>query len=153
MQYNIPEIGIEPGRSIVGEAGITLYEVGTIKDIPGVNKYVSVDGGMSDHIRTALYGAQYEALLVNRNEKANESVTIAGKLCESGDIIVRDAPLPSSVHRGDYLAILSTGAYHYSMASNYNQMQKPPVFFLKDGKAREVIKRQSLRQLIINDTK
>ena len=87
---------------------------------------------MSDHIRTALYGAQYEALLVNRNEKANESVTIAGKLCESGDIIVRDAPLPSSVHRGDYLAILSTGAYHYSMASNYNQMQKPPVFFLKD---------------------
>ncbi|MGC7631302.1 diaminopimelate decarboxylase [Staphylococcus epidermidis] len=153
LQYNIPEIGIEPGRSIVGEAGITLYEVGTIKDIPGVNKYVSVDGGMSDHIRTALYGAQYEALLVNRNEKANESVTIAGKLCESGDIIVRDAQLPSSVHRGDYLAVLSTGAYHYSMASNYNQMQKPPVFFLKDGKAREVIKRQSLRQLIINDTK
>lgn len=153
LQYNMPEIGIEPGRSIVGEAGITLYEVGTIKDIPGVNKYVSVDGGMSDHIRTALYGAQYEALLVNRNEKANESVTIAGKLCESGDIIVRDAQLPSSVHRGDYLAVLSTGAYHYSMASNYNQMQKPPVFFLKDGKAREVIKRQSLRQLIINDTK
>ena len=153
LQYNIPEIGIEPGRSIVGEAGITLYEVGTIKDIPGVNKYVSVDGGMSDHIRTALYGAQYEALLVNRNEKANESVTIAGKLCESGDIIVRDAQLPSSVHRGDYLAVLSTGAYHYSMASNYNQMQKPSVFFLKDGKAREVIKRQSLRQLIINDTK
>lgn len=153
LQYNIPEIGIEPGRSIVGEAGITLYEVGTIKDIPGVNKYVSVDGGMSDHIRTALYGAQYETLLVNRNEKANESVTIAGKLCESGDIIVRDAQLPSSVHRGDYLAVLSTGAYHYSMASNYNQMQKPPVFFLKDGKAREVIKRQSLRQLIINDTK
>ncbi|MBF9299418.1 diaminopimelate decarboxylase, partial [Staphylococcus schleiferi] len=153
LQYNMPEIGIEPGRSIVGEAGITLYEVGTIKDIPGVNKYVSVDGGMSDHIRTALYGAQYEALLVNRNEEANESVTIAGKLCESGDIIVRDAQLPSSVHRGDYLAVLSTGAYHYSMASNYNQMQKPPVFFLKDGKAREVIKRQSLRQLIINDTK
>ena len=153
LQYNIPEIGIEPGRSIVGEAGITLYEVGTIKDIPGVNKYVSVDGGMSDHIRTALYGAQYEALLVNRNEKANESVTIAGKLCESGDIIVRDAQLPSSVHRGDYLAVLSTGAYHYSMASNYNHMQKPSVFFCKDGKASEVIKRQSLRQLIINDTK
>ena len=128
MQYNIPEIGIEPGRSIVGEAGITLYEVGTIKDIPGVNKYVSVDGGMSDHIRTALYGAQYEALLVNRNEKANESVTIAGKLCESGDIIVRDAQLPSSVHRGDYLAVLSTGAYHYSMASNYNQMQNLQYF-------------------------
>lgn len=153
VNYPIPEIGIEPGRSIVGEAGITLYEVGTIKDIPNVNKYVSVDGGMSDHIRTALYDASYEALLVNRNEDADETVTLAGKLCESGDIIIKDAKLPSSVRRGDYLAILSTGAYHYSMASNYNQMQKPSVFFLKDGKAREVIKRQSLRQLIINDTK
>ncbi|MEB6169473.1 diaminopimelate decarboxylase [Staphylococcus pseudoxylosus] len=151
--YPIPEIGIEPGRSIVGEAGITLYEVGTIKEIPNVNKYVSIDGGMSDHIRTSLYDAQYEALLVNRNDPKDETVTIAGKLCESGDIIIKDAKLPSTVKRGDYLAILSTGAYHYSMASNYNQMQKPSVFFLKDGKAREVIKRQSLRQLIINDTK
>ncbi|PTI44968.1 diaminopimelate decarboxylase [Staphylococcus xylosus] len=151
--YPIPEIGIEPGRSIVGEAGITLYEVGTIKSIPNVNKYVSIDGGMSDHIRTSLYDAQYEALLVNRNDPKDETVTIAGKLCESGDIIIKDAKLPSTVKRGDYLAILSTGAYHYSMASNYNQMQKPSVFFLKDGKAREVIKRQSLRQLIINDTK
>lgn len=153
LNYVIPEIGIEPGRSIVGEAGITLYEVGTIKEIPGVNKYVSVDGGMSDHIRTALYGAQYEALLVNRHEETDDTVTIAGKLCESGDIIIKNAKLPSSVKRGDYLAILSTGAYHYSMASNYNQMQKPSVFFLKDGKAREVIKRQSLRQLLINDMK
>ncbi|AYX89804.1 diaminopimelate decarboxylase [Staphylococcus cohnii] len=153
FDYPLPEIGIEPGRSIVGEAGITLYEVGTIKEIPNVNKYVSVDGGMSDHIRTALYDAQYEALLVNRNEPKDEIVTIAGKLCESGDIIIKDAKLPSTVKRGDYLAVLSTGAYHYSMASNYNQMQKPSVFFLKDSKAREVIKRQSLRQLIINDTK
>lgn len=153
FNYPLPEIGIEPGRSIVGEAGITLYEVGTIKEIPNVNKYVSVDGGMSDHIRTALYDAQYEALLVNRNEPKDETVTIAGKLCESGDIIIKDAKLPSTVKRGDYLAVLSTGAYHYSMASNYNQMQKPSVFFLKDSKAREVIKRQSLRQLIINDTK
>ena len=151
--YPLPEIGIEPGRSIVGEAGITLYEVGTIKTIPNVNKYVSIDGGMSDHIRTALYDAQYEALLVNRNDSADETVTLAGKLCESGDIIIKEAKLPSTVRRGDYLAIQSTGAYHYSMASNYNQMQKPSVFFLKDGKAREVIKRQSLRQLIINDTK
>lgn len=151
--YPLPTIGIEPGRSIVGEAGVTLYEVGTIKEIPGVNKYVSIDGGMGDHIRTALYGAKYEALLVNREEEANDTVTISGKLCESGDIIARDIKLPESVHRGDYLAILSTGAYHYSMSSNYNQMQKPSVFFIKDGKAREVIKRQSLRQLIINDTK
>ncbi|MFI8611842.1 diaminopimelate decarboxylase [Staphylococcus capitis] len=153
LNYEVPEIGIEPGRSIVGEAGITLYEVGTIKEIPEVNKYVSVDGGMSDHIRTALYDPKYQALLVNRNEEADDTVTIAGKLCESGDIIIKKAKLPSSIKRGDYLAILSTGAYHYSMASNYNQMQKPSVFFLKDGKAREVIKRQSLRQLIINDTK
>lgn len=153
LNYEVPEIGIEPGRSIVGEAGITLYEVGTIKEIPEVNKYVSVDGGMSDHIRTALYDAKYQALLVNRNEEADDTVTIAGKLCESGDIIIKKAKLPSSIKRGDYLVILSTGAYHYSMASNYNQMQKPSVFFLKDGKAREVIKRQSLRQLIINDTK
>ncbi|MCS5431141.1 diaminopimelate decarboxylase, partial [Staphylococcus aureus] len=145
FNYPLPEIGIEPGRSIVGEAGVTLYEVGTIKEIPNVNKYVSVDGGMSDHIRTALYDAQYEALLVYRNEPKDETVTIAGKLCESGNIIIKDAKLPSTVKRGDYLAVLSTGAYHYSMASNYNQMQKPSVFFLKDSKAREVIKRQSLR--------
>ncbi|QQJ77914.1 diaminopimelate decarboxylase [Staphylococcus pseudintermedius] len=153
LKYPIPTLSIEPGRSIVAEAGVTLYEVGTIKDIPGVNKYVSIDGGMSDHIRTALYDAKYQALLINRNEAPDETVTIAGKLCESGDIIIHEAKLPSSVKRGDYLAILATGAYHYSMASNYNQMQKPSVFFVKDGKAREVVKRQSLRQLIINDVK
>ncbi|WP_214548223.1 diaminopimelate decarboxylase [Staphylococcus pseudintermedius] len=153
LKYPIPTLSIEPGRSIVAEGGVTLYEVGTIKDIPGVNKYVSIDGGMSDHIRTALYDAKYQALLINRNETPDETVTIAGKLCESGDIIIHEAKLPSSVKRGDYLAILATGAYHYSMASNYNQMQKPSVFFVKDGKAREVVKRQSLRQLIINDVK
>ncbi|HBK0425135.1 TPA: diaminopimelate decarboxylase [Staphylococcus pseudintermedius] len=153
LKYPIPTLSIEPGRSIVAEAGVTLYEVGTIKDIPGVNKYVSIDGGMSDHIRTALYDAKYQALLINRNETPDETVTIAGKLCESGDIIIHEAKLPSSVKRGDYLAIIATGAYHYSMASNYNQMQKPSVFFVKDGKAREVVKRQSLRQLIINDVK
>ncbi|EGQ0295422.1 TPA: diaminopimelate decarboxylase [Staphylococcus pseudintermedius] len=153
LKYPIPTLSIEPGRSIVAEAGVTLYEVGTIKDIPGVNKYVSIDGGMSDHIRTALYDAKYQALLINRNETPDETVIIAGKLCESGDIIIHEAKLPSSVKRGDYLAILATGAYHYSMASNYNQMQKPSVFFVKDGKAREVVKRQSLRQLIINDVK
>ncbi|MBI5975446.1 diaminopimelate decarboxylase [Staphylococcus canis] len=153
LDYPLPKLSIEPGRSIVAEAGVTLYEVGTIKDIPDVNKYVSVDGGMSDHIRTALYGAEYKAMLVNRDDVADETVTVAGKLCESGDIIIHEAKLPSSVKRGDYLAVLSTGAYHYSMASNYNQMQKPAVFFISDGKAREVIKRQSLRQLIINDVK
>lgn len=153
LDYPVPALSIEPGRSIVAEAGVTLYEVGSIKEIPNVNKYVAVDGGMSDHIRTALYDAQYQALLVNRQEEADETVSIAGKLCESGDILIHEAKLPSSVTRGDYLAVLSTGAYHYSMASNYNQIQKPSVFFVKDGKAKEVIKRQSLRQLIINDVK
>ncbi|MCS4485403.1 diaminopimelate decarboxylase [Staphylococcus americanisciuri] len=153
LDYPTPTLSIEPGRSIVAEAGVTLYEVGTIKDIPSVNKYISVDGGMSDHIRTALYDAKYKVMLVNRNEKADQVVTLAGKLCESGDILIHEATLPSSVARGDYLAVLSTGAYHYSMASNYNQIQKPAVFFIANGKAREVIKRQSLRQLIINDVK
>ncbi len=153
LDYPIPTLSIEPGRSIVAEAGVTLYEVGSIKEIPNVNKYVSIDGGMSDHIRTALYDAQYQVLLVNRQEEADETVTLAGKLCESGDILIHEANLSSSVKRGDYLAVLTTGAYHYSMTSNYNQIQKPSVFFVKDGKAREVIKRQSLRQLIINDVK
>ncbi len=153
LDYPIPTLSIEPGRSIVAEAGVTLYEVGSIKEIPNVNKYISIDGGMSDHIRTALYDAQYQVLLVNRQEEADETVTLAGKLCESGDILIHEANLPSSVKRGDYLAVLTTGAYHYSMTSNYNQIQKPSVFFVKDGKAREVIKRQSLRQLIINDVK
>jgi len=149
----IPEISIEPGRSIVGEAGVTLYQVGTIKEIPNVNTYVSIDGGMSDHIRTALYDAQYKALLVNRNDEDTHEVTIAGKLCESGDLIGRDMKLPKSTKIGDYIAVLSTGAYHYSMSSNYNQMLKPSVLFVKDGKAREVIKRQTLKQLIMNDVK
>ncbi|MCO4345874.1 diaminopimelate decarboxylase [Staphylococcus agnetis] len=153
LDYPLPTLSIEPGRSIVAEAGVSLYEVGSIKEIPNVNKYVSVDGGMSDHIRTALYDAKYDVKLVNRNEPSEDTVTIAGKLCESGDILIHEAKLPSSVQRGDYLAVLSTGAYHYSMASNYNQIQKPAVFFVSDGKAREVIKRQSLRQLIINDVK
>ncbi|REH93062.1 diaminopimelate decarboxylase [Staphylococcus felis] len=153
LEYPLPKLSVEPGRSIVAEAGITLYEVGTIKEIPSVNKYVSIDGGMSDHIRTSLYDAKYQALLVNRNDKVDETVTIAGKLCESGDIIIHEAQCPSTIQRGDYIAILTTGAYHYSMASNYNQMQKPAVYFVQNGKAREVIKRQSLRQLIINDIK
>ena len=150
---DIPEISIEPGRSIVGEAGVTLYRVGTIKEIPNVNTYVSIDGGMSDHIRTALYNAKYEALLVDRQEDDLQEVIIAGKLCESGDLIGKDMKLPKSTKIGDYIAVLSTGAYHYSMSSNYNQMPKPAVLFVRDGKAREVIKRQTLKQLILNDVK
>lgn len=149
--YPLPEISLEPGRSIVGAAGITLYEVGTIKEIPDVNYYVSIDGGMSDHIRTALYDAQYELKLVNRDEPHDKLMTIAGKLCESGDIIRRDIKLPSSIQSGDYLAVLYTGAYHYSMSSNYNQMLKPAVVFVSESGVREVIRRQTLEQLIQNE--
>lgn len=150
FSLNIPEIWMEPGRSIVGEAGYTLYTVGTIKEIPNIRTYVSIDGGMSDHIRTALYGAKYETALSNRMNDKNEGVyTIAGKCCESGDILVRDASLPRP-KVGDTLVISCTGAYHYSMASNYNQMQKPAVVFVKDGKSELAIKRESLEDLIRN---
>ncbi|TDM13277.1 diaminopimelate decarboxylase [Macrococcus lamae] len=149
--FTLPEISLEPGRSIVGEAGITLYEVGTVKNIPDVNYYVSIDGGMSDHIRTALYDAQYDLKLVNREEPHDKMMTIAGKLCESGDIIRRDIKLPTSIHTGDYLAVLSTGAYHYSMSSNYNQMLKPAVIFVTEDSIKQVVRRQTLDQLIQND--
>lgn len=152
-QYPIPEISLEPGRSIVGEAGVTLYEVGNVKDIPETNYYVSIDGGMSDHIRTSLYGATYDLLLANRNETHDKLMTIAGKLCESGDIIRRDIKLPSSIHRGDILVVLSTGAYHYSMSSNYNQMLKPAVVFVTPERVRLVVKRQTLEHLIAQDVR
>lgn len=149
--YPVPEISLEPGRSIVGEAGITVYEVGTVKEIPDTNCYVSIDGGMSDHIRTALYNAKYELLLADRNEIHDKEVTVAGKLCESGDIIMRNIMLPSSIKRGDLLVVKATGAYHYSMGSNYNQMLKPAVVFVTKDNVREVIKRQSLEHLIANE--
>ena len=146
-----PYILIEPGRSIVGEAGITLYTVGAIKDIPGVKKYVAVDGGMFDNPRYALYQAKYTAVLANRaNEKPTEIVSIAGKCCESGDIVCADVALPAA-KRGDILAVLSTGAYNYSMASNYNRNLIPPVVLVQDGKAEYIVKPQSYEDLIRND--
>lgn len=149
--YPLPELMMEPGRAIVGEAGITLYTVGTIKDIPNTNTYVSIDGGMSDNIRTSLYDAKYTVKLANRRtEDQLIRTTIAGKLCESGDIIAKDISLPH-VEAGDLLCVLSTGAYHYSMASNYNQMRKPAVVFVKDGQHRLVIKRQSFEDLVANE--
>lgn len=151
--YPLPAISLEPGRSIVGEAGMTLYEVGTVKDIPETNYYVSIDGGMSDHIRTALYGATYDLLLANREEEHDKLMTIAGKLCESGDIIRRDIKLPSSIHRGDLLVVLSTGAYHYSMSSNYNQMLKPAVVFVTPEKVRLVVRRETLEHLTAQDVR
>lgn len=143
-----PILTIEPGRSVVANAGITLYTVGTIKDIPGVRKYLSVDGGMTDNIRPALYGAKYEALIANKaSEPMTDTVTIAGKCCESGDILIQDIQIQKA-KSGDTLAILSTGAYGFSMASGYNKITRPAVVFARNGEARLVVKRQSYEDLI-----
>lgn len=148
---NVPFIYIEPGRSIVGDAGITLYTVGGIKNIPNVRTYVSVDGGMSDNIRYALYGAEYTALIANKaNEAAEQIVTIAGKCCESGDLIQENTKL-QNVEIGDTLAVLSTGAYNYSMASNYNRIPRPAIVMVKDGKSRIIVKRETYADLTVND--
>ncbi|MEG0250883.1 MAG: diaminopimelate decarboxylase [Peptostreptococcus sp.] len=147
---DIPQLWLEPGRSIIGEAGYTLYTVGTIKEIPNVRNYVSIDGGMSDHIRTALYGAKYEVALANKMlDEATDLVTIAGKCCESGDMIAYDVNIPRA-QIGDVAVVSCTGAYHYSMASNYNQMTKPAVVFVKDGSDQLAIRRESLEDLIKN---
>lgn len=148
---NMPYLLIEPGRSVVGEAGITLYTVGAIKNIPGIKKYVAVDGGMFDNPRYALYQSKYTVLLVNRaNEPCTEKVTIAGKCCESGDLIAVDAPLPKA-ESGDILAVLSTGAYNYSMASNYNRNFIPAAVLVNEGKAEYIIKPQTYEDLTRND--
>lgn len=144
----IPEVWIEPGRSLVGDAGTTLYRIGSTKDIPNIRKYVAVDGGMSDNIRPALYNAKYDAVLANRiNDEAEEKVSIAGKCCESGDMLIWDLPLPKA-NVDDILAVFCTGAYGYAMANNYNRIQRPAVVFVEDGQDRLVIKRESLQDLI-----
>jgi diaminopimelate decarboxylase len=146
-----PEIVIEPGRSIVGEAGITLYTVGTVKDIKGIRKYVSVDGGMTDNIRPALYQAKYEGIAANKaGEPKSELVTISGKCCESGDILIKDAQV-APLQRGDIFAIFSTGAYNHSMASNYNKNPIPATVLVRDGKSEIIIKRQSYDHMIENE--
>lgn len=143
-----PILTIEPGRSIVGNAGITLYTIGAIKNIEGVRTYVSVDGGMTDNIRPALYGAKYEMAIANKiDEKANTRVAIAGKCCESGDIFIEDICIQKP-GIGDILAVFSTGAYGFSMSSNYNKNPKAPVVFIKDGVVRLVSKRQSYEELL-----
>lgn len=144
----VPEIDIEPGRSIVGPAGYNLYTIGSRKDVPGLLPYVSVDGGMGDNIRPALYQAQYESVLANNPEATlKETVRIAGKYCESGDILIQKQKLPAT-KPGDILAMLDTGAYGYSMASNYNRNPRPAVVFAEKGKAQVVIKRESLADLV-----
>lgn len=146
-----PAIVIEPGRSMVGEAGISLYTIGSIKDISGVRKYVSVDGGMTDNIRPALYGAKYNGVIANKlDEKKDDLVTISGKCCESGDILIKDIKIANS-QAGDIFAIFSTGAYGYSMASNYNKNPIPAVVLVKEGKDSLIIKRQTYDQMISNE--
>jgi len=142
-----PEIYIEPGRWISAEAGITLYSVGVVKEIPDARTYVSVNGGMPDNPRPILYSAVYDAIVANKNgQPADTVVTIAGKCCETGDILIHDIALPK-MERGDTLAVLKTGAYNYSMASHYNKTPKPAVVFIRDGKDELAVKRESYEDL------
>lgn len=146
-----PEIWIEPGRSIVGDAGITLYTIGSMKKIPNIREYVSVDGGMTDNLRPALYDAKYEAIIANKaKEKVVKKVSIAGKCCESGDMLIWDLPVPH-VESGDILAVFSTGAYGYSMASHYNRLPKPAVVFVEKGHDQLVIRRESYEDVVRYD--
>ena len=148
---NRPAILMEPGRSIVAAAGVTLYTVGTVKEIEGVRTYVSVDGGMTDNPRYALYQSRYEVLLANRaNEKKDLICTVAGRCCESGDLIGEGMALQTPT-RGDILAVQVTGAYNYSMASNYNRVPRPAMVFVKDGEPRVVVQRESYEDLCKND--
>jgi len=143
-----PRLIMEPGRAIVGQAGVALYKVGVIKEIPGIKKYVCVDGGMSDNIRPALYGAKYEALVANKaSEAEREVVTIAGKLCESGDILTNDINL-ASVHPGDIIAIPVCGAYSIPMASNYNVMPRPAIVMVKESRAHLIRRRETYQDLM-----
>ena len=147
----VPFIYIEPGRSVVGEAGITLYTVGGKKEIPNARTYVSIDGGMTDNIRYALYQSDYTVVNASKADKEpDETVTIAGKCCESGDLIQEHTKV-ANVEVGDTLAVLSTGAYNYSMASNYNRIPRPAMVMVNNGKSRVIIKRESYEDLVRND--
>jgi diaminopimelate decarboxylase len=152
--YNLrmPMVTIEPGRWIIGEAGITLYTIGSIKEIPGIRTYVGIDGGLPDNPRPALYDAKYEAIVANKySEPLERLVTIAGKCCESGDILIHDLKVPNNIESGDILAVMSTGAYNFSMASNYNRIPRPAVVMIKDGKDRVIVKRETFEDLIMRD--
>ncbi len=150
-QVKIPKIIVEPGRYIVGNAGITLYKIGTVKNIPNIRKYISVNGGMTDNPRTALYDAKYSAVIANKmNVKEKEIVSIAGKCCESGDMLIWDIPLPVC-EPNDILAVLSTGAYNYSMSSNYNRIPKPPMILLRGDKAEVIVKGETFEDVVRND--
>jgi diaminopimelate decarboxylase len=144
----VPRILVEPGRSIVANAGLTLYTVGCVKDLPGIRTYVAIDGGMTDNIRTALYDAHYEAVVANKADQPRDAiVTLAGKHCESGDVVAVDTALQTPA-TDDIVCVFSTGAYCYTMASNYNKQPRPAVYFVRDGQARHVVRRESYEDLI-----
>jgi diaminopimelate decarboxylase len=146
-----PRILVEPGRSLVGNAGVTAYRIGTVKDIPGVRTYVAVDGGMSDNLRPMLYGSRYEAVIANRAAETPDTLaTIAGMHCESGDVLIRDTEL-AAPRVGDVLVTPATGAYGYAMANNYNGVPRPPVLFCRDGEARVVVRRETWDDLLARD--
>jgi len=148
----VPRLTIEPGRGIIGSSTVTLYEVGTIKDVDGLRTYVSVDGGMSDNIRTALYDASYTCVLASRSSHEPPMLSrVVGRHCESGDIVVRHCYLPSDLAPGDLLAVAGTGAYCRSLASNYNHLARPGVVAVRDGAAREIIRRETLDDLLSLD--
>jgi diaminopimelate decarboxylase len=144
-----PRLTIEPGRGIIGPSTVTLYEVGTIKNVDGIRTYVSVDGGMSDNIRTALYDASYTCVLASRSSDAPPMLArVVGRHCESGDIVVKDCHLPADLAPGDLLAVAATGAYCRSLASNYNHLPRPGVVAVRDGAAREIVRRETLDDLL-----
>ena len=152
LRLAVPRLSIEPGRAIVGPAVFTLYEVGTVKDVAGIRTYVSVDGGMSDNIRTALYGASYSATVASRASAAAPILArVVGKHCEAGDVVVKDEFLPADVQPGDLLAVPGTGAYCRSMASNYNHVPRPPVVAVRDGQARLIVRRETEADLLALD--
>ncbi|MBX6394091.1 MAG: diaminopimelate decarboxylase [Alicyclobacillaceae bacterium] len=147
----VPEVWVEPGRRIAGPAGTTLYTVGSRKEIPGVRRYIAVDGGMADNPRPIIYQARYEAMIANRGrEPVQEVAAVAGKFCESGDMLIWDTPLARSFS-GDILAVFCTGAYTYSMASNYNRVPRPAVVFVRDGRADLVVRRETLDDVVKYD--
>lgn len=148
LGMEIPEIWIEPGRSLVGDAGTTLYTIGSSKEIPEVRHYLSVDGGMTDNLRPALYQAKYEAMIANRStETAQETYSIAGKCCESGDMLIWDIKLPFAKN-GDLLAVSCTGAYGYAMSNNYNRIPRPAVVFVENGETTLVVKRETYENIV-----
>ncbi|MBQ5867951.1 MAG: diaminopimelate decarboxylase [Lachnospiraceae bacterium] len=152
LGIDVPEIHMEPGRSIVADAGMTLYTVGTVKKIPGYKNYVSIDGGMGDNPRFALYGSKYTCFIANKmDEICDFKCDLVGRCCESGDIIQEHIVVPSSVGRGDIAAVCTTGAYNYTMASNYNRLGRPPVVMLSSGESYVAVRRESFEDLIRND--